>query len=107
MDRQRREDEEEFIPIGRAENIVINRIRGRGGHSSPAPTNPGWGLMAFARGRGWRPASSSSVERPGNLPQAFGRSSELSPLLTQELHNTQQTGQGPYPSERNVQKQGG
>ena len=68
MDRQRREDREEYIPIGRAGNIIINRIRGRGGLRSPAPTNPGWGLLAFARGRGWRPTSSSNVERPGKLP---------------------------------------
>ena len=39
MDRQRREDREEYIPIGRAGNMVINRIGRRRGLRSPAPTN--------------------------------------------------------------------
>ena len=61
MDRQRRKDREEYIPIGRAGNIVINRIRGRGDLRSPAPTNPDWGLLVFARGRGLIPTSSFNV----------------------------------------------
>ena len=80
---------EEYIPISRAGNMVINRIRERRGLRSPAPTNPGRGLLVFARGRGWRPTSSSNVERPDGLPLTFGGEEirPLNPLLTQELCN--------------------
>ena len=72
MDAQRQEDREGHIPIGRAGNKIITHIRGRGCLRPPSPFNPDRDLLAFARGRGLRPASSSNVVRPGTLPQAFG-----------------------------------
>ena len=72
MDVQREEDNKECVPTGRTRNIVMNRIRGGGGLRSPAPNNPGQGLLAFAWGREWRSASFFYKVRLDNLPQAFG-----------------------------------
>ena len=72
MDVLREKDNEECVTTGRARNTIMNGIKGRGGLRSPAPNNPGRGLLVFAQGRVWRPMSSYNIVRPDNSPQAFG-----------------------------------
>ena len=82
-----------FPMLGRVGNRVINLTGRRGGFTPASPPCPGWGMLAFARGRGrgLRPASPPMKDELEIFPKIFGGEEiiDLDPLPTLNLFHPQ------------------